>query len=301
MWYRIKNDLRVLIHQLSKSIAMMSLLASCNLVGGEQTDTRASEGKLLAQVQEAKLYEADLAGIVPVGASPEDSTEITRRYIESWIKKQLMLNQAREVVEIDEAVIERKLLDYKYDLIAYQYEKEYIEKKLDTTVSREDIERYYQENPANFELKQNIIQGFLIEIPQEVSDQEEIRLLLQNYEASDFPKLKEYCIKFAQQYHLNDTLWMDFDELIKNTPFQQIPNRVDFLQQNDFSVSQEAQAIYFLKILDYKISNQISPLSFVSNRIKNIIINQRKVALSRALEQEIYEKAKKSNSFKIYK
>ena len=58
--------------------------------------------------------------------------------------------------------------------------------------------------------------------------------------------------------------------------------------------------LYFLRIKEYKISDQISPLEFVRNDIKQIILNKRKVAIANQLEEEVFEKAKSSNKYEIY-
>ena len=79
-----------------------------------------------------------------------------------------------------------------------------------------------------------------------------------------------------------------------------IPNKIQFLKENDYIESEDKDYLYFIKILEYKISDQISPLQFVKDEIENIIINKRKLKLSNQLEEKIYNQAKKNNDFKIY-
>ena len=42
---------------------------------------------------------------------------------------------------------------------------------------------------------------------------------------------------------------------------------------------------------EYRISDNVSPLEFVTDEIKNIILNKRKVELAKKLEDEVYESA----------
>ena len=58
--------------------------------------------------------------------------------------------------------------------------------------------------------------------------------------------------------------------------------------------------VYLLKILKYKISDETSPLEFVRDRIKDIIINKRKVELIKTLEDGIYKQAEKNKDFEIF-
>ena len=56
-----------------------------------------------------------------------------------------------------------------------------------------------------------------------------------------------------------------------------------------------------LKIDQYKLSEQISPIAFVENDIRNVILNSRKVALAKGLENEIFERSKENEDYKIYR
>ncbi len=59
-------------------------------------------------------------------------------YIDSWIRKQLLISQAMKTIDINEAEVERKVLEYRYPLIRYEYQNFYINKNLNGTVSAED-------------------------------------------------------------------------------------------------------------------------------------------------------------------
>ncbi len=72
------------------------------------------------------------------------------------------------------------------------------------------------------------------------------------------------------------------------------------MQDNKFIESEDDDFLYFLRIDDYKISDQISPLEFVEDQIRNIIINKRKVELTNELERKVFEDALRNNEFEIY-
>jgi len=58
--------------------------------------------------------------------------------------------------------------------------------------------------------------------------------------------------------------------------------------------------LYYLKVDEYKILDNVSPLDFVRQDIKNIILNKRKVELARKLEEEVYENASRDKAFEIF-
>lgn len=255
-----------------------------------------NSNKILAKVANKQLKYNDLIGFVPSGTSKNDSALMMQRYIESWVRKQLLLEKANKEVKIDEAEIERKLQDYKYDLIVYQYEKNYIQKNLDTIIKPEEIQKYYQENTVNFELKQNIIKGIWVKTIKENTEKEQLKALLSEQKL-DLEKIA----KASSESQILNEKWIDFDTFVKNTPFQSIVNKTNFIQNNRLATATEGEYTYYLLISDFKITNQPSPLEFVKNRIISMIINQRKAQLLKNLEKNTYEQAKKNKEFEIFK
>ena len=255
----------------------------------------------VARVYNNYLYEQDLEGIVDEKSRAEDSANLVGRYVDTWVKKQLLLAEAASQMNIDEAEMERKILDYRYALIVYEFEKNYVNREVDTEVSEKEIEQYYQEHQDNFELKQNIIKGIFAKVPQEAPRVGRLRNLFQgelDEEARE--EIRSYCLSFASAYSLDDSTWYNFEEVIANTPLVSIPNKVQFLQKNEYVETSDDIYVYFVKVQDYKISDQISPLEFVKDDIVKIVTNQRKVALTQQLEEDIYRDAKKNNEFEIF-
>ncbi|ELR70994.1 hypothetical protein C900_03124 [Fulvivirga imtechensis AK7] len=276
-------------------------IISCDLIKmKEDPKKKASLSDPIARVRDQYLYPEDVEGIAPAGMSKEDSTERVQRFVNNWIHKQLLIQEAATKIEFDEADIERKILDYKYSLMGYEYQAYYVNKNLNTIVSDEEVEKYYEENIDNFVLKQNIVRGKFIKVPRGAPKTKKIKSLLMSQKVDDIEELNSYCLSFATQYQLDDSVWMVFDEVIKNSPLAEIPNKVQFLKNQRFVESSDDQFLYFLKIEEYRISDNVSPLEFVKEDIKNIIINKRKVGLAKQLEEDVYERATKDKSFEIY-
>ncbi len=255
----------------------------------------------VAKVYDNYLYEQDLEGIVDKGTSPADSASIVSRYIDSWIRKQLLIAEAASQIDFDEAELERKMLDYRYALMVYEYEKNHVNQEVEHDVSEEEIEEYYKNNKANFELKQNIIKGIFAKVPQEAPRIGRLKTLFQSKpDEGAREEIKSYCLSFAASYSLDDSVWYNFEDIIKHTPLVSIPNKVQFLRENKFVETSDDLYVYFLRITDYKISDQISPLEFVRDDIIKIIRSKRKIALTRKLEEEIFNEAKENKKFEIF-
>ena len=254
----------------------------------------------VARVNDTYLYLDELAGIVSASTPKEDSIARLNAYINSWIRKQLLISEAMKRIDINEAEVERKILDYRYSLIGYQFQKIYIQQHLVDTVSAQEIEDYYKSNADNFVLKQNIVRGTFIKVPQGAPRTNRLKELIFSKKEKDISDLKSYCLSFSTAYHLSDSAWIEFDKLVVNSPLGEIPNKIQFLKTSPYYETSDTGFLYFLKIDDYKISDNLSPLEFVKEDIKNIIINKRKVEIARKLEQEIYDRAAEKRDFEVY-
>lgn len=276
-------------------------LGGCDLIKmKDEGGTSEIQDDPIARVGEQYLYGSDIEGITTAGMSREDSSERVQRYLDTWIRKQLLIQEAATKIEFDEADIERKMLDYKYSLMGYEYQSYYVNQNLNTDVTDEEIQAYYNDNIDNFILKQNIVRGKFIKLPKGAPKANKVKGLIKSDRAEDIEELNSYSLSYATQYQMDDSVWMVFDEVIKNSPFAEIPNKVQFLKNQKFSEQSDTQFLYFLKIEEYRISDNVSPLEFVKDDIKSIIINKRKVELAKQLEEDVYERATKNEGFEIY-
>jgi hypothetical protein len=254
----------------------------------------------IARVNDHYLYVSDIEGMVPSEASLEDSTSLMNAYVNNWIRKQLLIDDASSKIDIDESEIQRKILDYRYSLVAYEYKSYYINQHLKKEVTEEEIITYYEENQDNFPLKQNIIRGKFLRIPKDAPTKVNLKTLIRSSRNDRMEELQAYCFSYALMYSLEDSVWINFDDIIKNTPLAEIPNKVDFLQRTNYTEYSDEASNYYLLIKEFKKTDDIAPLEVVRDQIIDIIINRRKVELARDLEKEVYDKAVETNAFEIY-
>jgi len=292
------------LHLRKSFILLISIViySGCDLLQfkNENAAEEGVESEPLASVGDIYLYKKDIEGIVPKDISSEDSIDLIERHIKSWIKKQLLIAEAQKQLTFDEVELERRVLDYRYALMMHEFEKYNIQRKLNTEISEEDIKNYYEENIDNFELKQNIIRGYFIQLNKDAPNLGRFRYLLRSNRQDHIEELKSYAYSYGTKVHLNDSVWVNFEDVINNSPLMELPNKTDFLRRNTYYETSDDNKLYFLKIIQYKIQNDTSPLEFVRDDIQKIILNKRKVKLAKELEEEIYENALKNEGFKIY-
>jgi hypothetical protein len=158
------------------TITMAVMAVSCDLIRMKKDEEQVAQRTPVARVSNVYLYKDELLGIVPPNSTKEDSATRINIYVQSWIRKQLLINEAMKTVDINEAELERKVLDYRYSLIGYEYQNFYIRQNMNDSVAQQEIEDYYKGHLDNFILKQNIIQGAYIKIAKSAPRTKRIRI-----------------------------------------------------------------------------------------------------------------------------
>jgi PPIC-type PPIASE domain len=252
----------------------------------------------VARVHNSYLYQQDLAEVVDQTVTGQDSANMVQRYIDSWIKKQLLFYEAERKAKLDKAELERRVQEYRYQLLTYEYQKQYLDEKLDTLVTDEQIKTYYDQNPTNFELKQNIVKGLLIVVPGEAPNLAKVRQWLKSGNSDDLDELKSYAYTYTSNPRISDSAWIDIDALTSGTPFAD-RNWATLVAKGRITEEKLAGNLYLLKVLEYKIADQMSPLEFVREQITDIIINRRKIDLQAKMEDDLLEAATKKKDYEI--
>jgi hypothetical protein len=275
---------------------LLMLLASCNFFEKNEEVPQ----KAVARVFDTYLYYDELKEIIPSDVSSADSAQIAENYINSWIHQILELKKAEENLIEEQKNFSKQLEDYRRSLIIYSYQRELVNQLLDTIISEEEIETYYENNKQNFELKDNIVKVRYIKLDKKAPDIKKVRKWYISETPQDLLSLESYCYQFAQNFFLDDKVWLLFDDLLKEIPIRTY-NKEDFLKQNRTVELEDSLSIYFLNIKGYKIKNSISPLSFEKDNIRNIIVNQRKMDIINKMKQEVYNDAANKSNFEIFK
>ncbi len=278
-----------------KKILLLTLVLLCGCSGFFKMKTE----RPLAKVYDDYLYESDLKGVIPVGTNAKDSLTLAKNYIETWIHQRLIIHQAEKNLSSEQMEFSQQLKNYRNSLITFTYENELVKQKLDTLVSDEEVENYYSANQQNFLLKDNIVQIQYVKIPIKSTHIKQFKKLLNADNSSDRTHFAEECEKYAADYFLDDQNWLLFNDLLKQIPIKTY-NQEEFLKNHRDLEYQDSLYTYLVRFRDFKIKESISPLSFEKERVKNIIINKRKIDLIQKMHNDIYEKALKNNDFEIF-
>ncbi|GHU85546.1 hypothetical protein FACS1894153_0960 [Bacteroidia bacterium] len=265
-------------------------------------EPKSDKGQKVARVYDKYLYESDLLNLVPPGTLPEDSIEVVMTYIHNWLQQNLLIEKARKN-NFDKNEVHQKLIeDYKNSLMVFDYQNALIEKLLDTFVSQQAIEDYYEENKNQFLLKNNIVKACFVKI-KNVNKKKATDIA--NYVFADYMtdedivKLSKLCGDYADVQYLDINKWIVFEELLKEIPID-VVNPQEFLRNNRKFEVPDLNNVYYVHLYDYKLAENISPISFQEDAIKNIIINNRKVKLIEKIYNDMMVEGQQHNNYEIY-
>jgi hypothetical protein len=265
---------------------------SCNWLGKE-------EEKPIAKAYEKFLYLKDLEGVVPKNVHGNDSAAMVLAFIDQWQHEQVIQHQAETNVNIDNQKIQNQLETYRRSLIRFQYEQSLIQQKLDTVVTDQDVQQYYQDNEENFQLKKTILKVAYIKLSENAPKISMVKKLFGSKDLRDADLLEKYCFKYSPNFSLMDTAWHYSEELEQIFPVSKI-GESNFNNLNRIFEISENNTLYLIILRGSKFRDSLSPLVFEKDNIKNLILNQRKLALINQMEKEVFDGEQKNNELEIY-
>lgn len=246
------------------------------------------------------LYLDQIPRLLTSDTSRTDSAEITHNYINKWIRRELVLQKAQDNLSPEQKdEIDKQVEESRSNLIIYNYQRQMMLEKMDTIVSDEDLEKYYNANPSSFTLSSNIVKALFLKLPLETPNIDKIKHLARSIQQKDLQELETLCYQFAEKYDDFNEEWIPLDKISVELP-SEINNEEYFLKHTTFYETKDTTNLYLVAIRDYRLRSAQSPFDYVKDDIKRIIWNNRRIEFFQNLENSIYNDALKNNNLKIF-
>lgn len=268
-------------------IAAMAFFSSCDWHSSSDQDW-------VVRVHDHYLTREELSEYIPENLNAEDSAKAADLYINKWLQDHVVLVQAELNLPAELTDFERQLRDYRNSLVVYAFETELIKQKLDTIVTPGEVQKYYQENPGNFELRDYILRANFMKLPSQAPKIEQVEEWINNGTYDELALLEDYSKQFAEFGFFNEERWLYLNDVLQQIPLN-ITDKEQFLAQNKLVKLEEGDYLYLLKIIEYKMKDGLSPLALVEKDIRNIIINKRKREFVLQMRKDLMESAQKNN------
>ncbi len=271
---------------------LITLVSSCQYFEEEP------QKDVVARVKSNYLTKADIENIVPLGTSAEDSTVIVRNFIERWARRMILIDRAQ--VNLPEQELQRYenlVSQYRSDLLTDAYINVVVSKHLDSVISDEEYQSYYEENKENFRLNDVLLKMRYIHLSPEYEGANSIKKHFADFEEEDKLYLMSQSYGFNSS-NLNDSVWVKQDNLFTLLPI--LKENTSVIKKETFTELKDSLGIYFIKVEDVRNIQDIAPLHFIKPTLKQIIINKRKLDLINKFEVDLTRDAIKNNVFEIY-
>ena len=253
--------------------------------------------KVIASVHEKDLLLSEVIKEMP--KATEDSAFFVERYINIWIRKQLMIYHAELNLSSGMLDYEKQISEYRSSLFIYAYQQELINHNFDTTISPYAVTDYYTQHYEEFKLVKNIFKGRYIVVDKSAPKLESLSKWYKSQNVKSIEELADYCQQFAKEYYLEDSSWQYFTAINAKLP-ELITEEEYFLQNTKGIWFEDEQYRYYVYIKDYQIKGSISPLALVREKIRNVLLNKNKIHYLKQLEDELYQNGLALGKIKIY-
>jgi len=253
--------------------------------------------QIIASVNEKDLLLSEVLKEMP--KATEDSTFFIERYMNLWIRKQLMIYHAEINVSSDLLNYEAQIAEYRSSLLIYAYQQELINQNFDTSITAKEIYDYYNQYRKEFKLVKNIFMGRYIVVDKSAPKSKKLKKWYKSNKPDDIEGLTDYCHQFAKEYYLADSSWEYFSSINNKLP-KFITEEKYFLENTKGVWFEDKQYLHYIYIKNYQIKGSISPLSLEREKIRNILLNKNKIQYLKQLEDELYQNALALKKIKIY-
>ncbi|MEH6705008.1 MULTISPECIES: peptidyl-prolyl cis-trans isomerase [Galbibacter] len=276
------------------AILLVLLLTSCDYFKSEPVENP------IARVGENYLVKSDLKKILNSNITKEDSLIVVNNYIQNWAQQQIFLERAKiNLSENKQIQFEELVRKYRADLYINAYKEGLVDKSMDTTVSKKELEAFYESHKINFKLNEDLVKLRYISLPVDYGELSSIRKAFKRYNDDDKSYLQSEAIKF-KAYTFNDSIWVKSSSVVKKIPKITSENKESYLKKSHFFELSDSLGVYLVTVNEVLNRTETAPLEYVEPTVKKIILNKRKLTFIKNLEKDLMDEATRKKEFEIF-
>lgn len=257
------------------------------------------DDEVVAKVGSEKLYRSDIDKIVPSGTAPEDSSRMARQYINVWASDQVFMKIAQQQLSKVERDVTEELEDYRKSLLKYRYEQLYVNERLDTSVSEDNVEKYYNDHSDKFILERPIVKARFLNIAQDSPALPQIRKKMSSSEIEELVEADSLAFSSALKYTTWSDRWIDAAVLAREY-MEDYTKLIATMEKGWIERVDTTGQVRLTYVVDIMKEGEAAPLEFCEETIKDKIISSRKQELIQNLEKDLLNDALEGGQFVIY-
>ena len=288
----LHNNILCLIKNQAKDVCFLLCLFSTLLFTQcgdkkEGKDKTQATDNTIAKVYDETLTDADLPSLENEHLSSKDSITLIHQFVQDWIRFQTMVHVCKQKSK-STPEIDKKVNEYRNTLLMHQYKTDFFANEIDTLVSEKELLSELKKMPEENRLNSTIVKAKFIVINRKAPKIDLIRSLITKLSEKENKELKSICLRFAEQFKIQNGHWIDLNVLVAETPFATHLKKYE--RKGNFEITDEDN-IYLLMIEDIKTVGSLAPLTYNTDKLKATIVHDRKTKKWALFEDKCYKEA----------
>ena len=287
---------------MKKCLVLIALVAAVGCQMVHRVSDSAAElfgDAVVARVGEHRLMRSELAAYIPAGVSSEDSLALAQSYIKSWAEELIFLDMAEKHLSAEEKDVTKDLEDYRRTLLKFRYEERYINDRLDTLISDEEVRNYYRAHMDKFLVDRPLLKVRYMIIPADSRSLKTIKELMSSDDAMDAIAADSLAFTAALRYVDSSDAWMDAIILARELGTDEV-SMMSALRNRTIEFKGDDGLLRVAYVVDMVQKGSPAPLDYCEERIKDVLLSARKHELVGGLERDLLNDALAKGKFVIY-
>ena len=276
-----------------RNIILILLIISCELENNSKEEP-------IARVNDNFLFFSEIQESLDENMSQNDSMLAVNNAINNWASKKLLYEKAIfNLSNSKQNELDLLVKSYESDLYISNYEKEWLKTRVDTIVSNDQLQSYYNDNKNKFRLRQDILLARFIELPIENFNKTQIVRSFRRLNFQDKIYLDSISLQFKSSF-INDSVWLRPELFFNNFKIENKVKYNRYLKKKSFFEIKDLESLYLVYISDILRKNDYAPMSYVKPTLVQILLNKRKLEMKKQLKTDILKQGIAENNFEIY-
>ena len=244
---------------------------------------------VVACIGETFLYKDEIDIMYAINGRGIDSVKFVDDYIERWAVERLFYNKAAENVA-STVDIESMVEKYRTGLILSIYQDGLVNQQLVSDISMDDVEAFYEENEAMFELEEPMFRGLLLKVSDKSPNISRVRAWCMRHSSEDLDQIEKYSLANEAFYNGFLEEWRTVSDIAKQTPLSeyQLNERLKRKETIEFK---HGGYTYFVSADSLIQQGDRKPLEMVVSEVKELLVNSRRAGFIKEKKRSLYNEA----------
>jgi hypothetical protein len=161
------------------------------------------------------------------------------------------------------------------------------------------VDSFYQSHKSQYVLKEGIVKGLLVIVPNGSPDLEKLKKAMQNPTEDNIEHVEKYAYRYATGYELFTNEWKTTSQLLLWLPMGK-NDMAGMLKQNRQIVLADSASTYVLQVTDIRNVGEAMPIEYAKAEIEPILLRERSREFIKNERIKLYDDAVRFKKVRLY-